>query len=138
MSLSNNTNISNEEYVRKCICQSSLNSFSNEALVDTQALLNNLRYGNSYDGFRLLPKLSDIMQSINDKTEKHFVDMEFALDEYGEPDGLKNEQEIVMTVASEVSEEVAEEVFNNIKTLLLDSDHINELAMELLKESKED
>ena len=90
------------------------------------------------DTFKLLPSIADIMKSINEKTTNHFGDMEFALNEYGDPDGLKNEQEIVLTVASEVSEEVAEEVFNNIKNLLLDSDHINELAMQLLKESKED
>lgn len=87
---------------------------------------------------KLLPKISDVAEMINKKTTNHFGDMEFALDEHGKPDGLKNEQEIVLTIASEVSEEVAEEVFNNIKDFLLKNDHINELAMELLKESKEE
>lgn len=112
--------------------------FSNgQQLVNIQALLNNLRYGDTFDEFKILPGLTDIMKSINEKTTNHFGDMDFALDEYGEPDGLKNEQEIVLTVASEVSEEVAEEVFNNIKDLLSKNGHINELAMQLLKESKE-
>ena len=87
---------------------------------------------------KLLPKISDVAEMINKKTTNHFGDMEFALDEHGKPDGLKNEQEIVLTIASEVSEEVAEEVFNNLKDFLLKNDHINELAMELLKESKEE
>lgn len=87
---------------------------------------------------KLLPKISDVAEMINEKTTNHFGDMEFALDEHGKPDGLKNEQEIVLTIASEVSEEVAEEVFNNLKDFLLKNDHINELAMELLEESKEE
>lgn len=111
--------------------------FSNRSLVNTQALLNNLRYGEDIGMFDLLPRIADIMKMINEKATNHFGDMEFALNEYGEPDGLKNEQEIVLTVASEVSEEVAEEVFNDIKNLLFKNDHINELAMQLLKESKE-
>lgn len=82
---------------------------------------------------KLLPKISDVAEMINEKTTNHFGDMEFALDEHGKPDGLKNEQEIVLTIASEVSEEVAEEVFSNIKDFLLKNDHINELAMELLE-----
>lgn len=125
---------SNEEYIQK-VGHGSF--FSGRQLFDTQSLINNMYYDGQLDTFKLLPKLTDIMKSINEKTANHFGDMDFALNEYGEPDGLKNEQEIVLTVASEVSEEVAEEVFNNIKKLLLDSDHINELAMQLLKENKE-
>lgn len=104
---------------------------------DTQELVDRLycRYVPTIG--KLLPKISDVAEMINEKTTNHFGDMEFALDEHGKPDGLKNEQEIVLTIASEVSEEVAEEVFNNIKDFLLKNDHINELAMELLEESKE-
>lgn len=127
--------LSNEEYIQK-VGHGSF--FSGRQLFDTQSLINNMYYGDQPNTFKILPRLADIMKSINEKTTNHFGDMEFALNEYGEPDGLKNEQEIVLTVASEVSEEVAEEVFKNIKNLLLDSDHINELAMQLLKESKED
>lgn len=87
---------------------------------------------------KLLPNISDVAEMINEKTTNHFGDMEFALDEHGKPDGLKNEQEIVLTIASEISEEVAEEVFKNLKDFLLKNDHINELAMQLLKESKEE
>lgn len=148
--------LSNEEYIQKiesnddsrsnCDCpicaKENVKSFlgNRPLMIDTQALLNNMYYNgtfDTFDEFKILPRLADIMKSINDKTTNHFGDMEFALNEYGEPDGLKNEQEIVLTVASEVSEEVAEEVFNNIKNLLSKNDHINELAMELLKESKE-
>lgn len=144
--------LSNEEYIQDIVSNDASHSdcdchictkenvksfFSNRSLVNTQALLNNLHYGEEIYMFDLLPRIADIMKMINDKTTNHFGDMEFALNEYGEPDGLKNEQEIVLTVASEVSEEVAEEVFNNIKDLLSKNDRINELAMELLKESKE-
>lgn len=105
---------------------------------DTQELVDRLYCRYMLTMIKLLPKISDLAQMINEKTTNHFGDMEFALDEHGKPDGLKNEQEIVLTVASEVSEEVAEEVFNNIKDFLLKNDHINELAMELLEESKEE
>lgn len=100
---------------------------------DTQELVDRLYCRYMPTMIKLLPKISDLAQMINEKTTNHFGDMEFALDEHGKPDGLKNEQEIVLTVASEVSEEVAEEVFNNIKDFLLKNDHINELAMELLE-----
>lgn len=128
-----------------CKCDFSKSFFTGQSIIDNAMLMNNLHFGQSMqslyydqlDEFKLLPKLTDIMKSINEKATNHFGDMEFALNEYGEPDGIKNEQEIVLTVASEVSEEVAEEVFNNIKDLLTTNGHINELAMELLKESKE-
>lgn len=110
---------------------------------DTQELVDRLYCRYMPTIAKLLPKISDVAEMINEKTTNHFGDMEFALDEHGKPDGLKNEQEIVLTVASEVSEEVAEEVFNNIKDFLQKNDHINELAMELLEvelleESKEE
>ena len=100
---------------------------------DTEELVDRLYCRYMPTMIKLLPKISDVAEMINEKTTNHFGDMEFALDEHGKPDGLKNEQEIVLTVASEVSEEVAEEVFNNIKDFLLKNDHINELAMELLE-----
>lgn len=104
---------------------------------DTGELINSLYARYMPTMRKLLPTISDVASMINEKTTNHFGDMEFALDEHGKPDGLKNEQEIVLTVASEVSEEVAEEVFNNLKDFLLKNDHINELAMQLLEESKE-
>lgn len=110
---------------------------------DTEELVDRIYCRHMPTMAKLLPKISDVAEMINKKTTNHFGDMEFALDEHGKPDGLKNEQEIVLTVASEVSEEVAEEVFNNLKDFLLKNDHINELAMELLEvelleESKEE
>lgn len=105
---------------------------------DTQELVDRLYCRYMPTMLKLLPKISDLAQMINEKTTNHFGDMEFALDEHGKPDGLKNEQEIVLTIASEVSEEVAEEVFNNIRDFLLKNDRINELAMQLLEESKEE
>ena len=105
---------------------------------DTEELVGRLHCRCMPTMLEILPKISDVAEMINEKTTNHFGDMEFALDEHGKPDGLKNEQEIVLTVASEVSEEVAEEVFNNLKDFLLKNDHINELAMQLLEESKEE
>ena len=120
-----------------------INKLSNEhSTSDTEELINTLYARYMPTMLKILPNISDIAEMINEKTTNHFGDMEFALDEHGKPDGLKNEQEIVLTIASEISEEVAEEVFNNLKDFLLKNDHINELAMELLEvelleESKE-
>ena len=116
-----------------------INKLSNEnSTSDTEELINSLYARYMPTMRKLLPNISDVDQMINEKTTNHFGDMEFALDEHGKPDGLKNEQEIVLTIASEVSEEVAEEVFDNLKDFLLKNDHINELAMELLEESEEE
>ena len=118
-------------------------SFNENSTSDTEELINSLYARYMPTMLKLLPNISDIDEMINEKTTNHFGDMEFALDEHGKPDGLKNEQEIVLTIASEISEEVAEEVFNNLKDFLLKNDRINELAMELLEvelleESKEE
>lgn len=111
-----------------------INKLSNEhSTSDTEELINSLYARYMPTMLKLLPNISDVAEMINEKTTNHFGDMEFALDEHGKPDGLKNEQEIVLTIASEISEEVAEEVFNNLKDFLLKNDHINELAMELLE-----
>lgn len=108
-------------------------SFDENSTSDTKELINSLYARYMPTMLKILPNISDIDEMINEKTTNHFGDMEFALDEHGKPDGLKNEQEIVLTIASEISEEVAEEVFNNLKDFLLKNDHINELAMELLE-----
>ena len=108
-------------------------SFNENSTSDTEELIHSLYARYMPTMLKLLPNISDIDEMINEKTTNHFGDMEFALDEHGKPDGLKNEQEIVLTIASEISEEVAEEVFNNLKDFLLKNDHINELAMELLE-----
>ena len=118
-------------------------SFNENSTSDTEELINSLYARYMPTMLKILPNISDIDEMINEKTTNHFGDMEFALDEHGKPDGLKNEQEIVLTIASEISEEVAEEVFNNLKDFLLKNDRINELAMELLEvelleESKEE
>ena len=113
-------------------------SFNENSTSDTKELINSLYARYMPTMLKILPNISDIDEMINEKTTNHFGDMEFALDEHGKPDGLKNEQEIVLTIASEISEEVAEEVFNNLKDFLLKNDHINELAMELLEESEEE
>ena len=112
-------------------------SFNEYSTSDTEELINGLYARYMPTMLKILPNISDVAEMINEKATNHFGDMEFALDEHGKPDGLKNEQEIVLTIASEISEEVAEEVFNNLKDFLLKNDHINELAMELLEESKE-
>ena len=78
-------------------------SFNENSTSDTEELINSLYARYMPTMLKLLPNISDVAEMINEKTTNHFGDMEFALDEHGKPDGLKNEQEIVLTIASEIS-----------------------------------
>lgn len=73
----------------------------------------------------------------NEAIRKRFEDMEFALDEEGRPDGLKNYQEMVFTIAGDIADSINELAFEEAKRELERGDLLNEQAMKLLKESKE-
>ena len=78
-------------------------SFNENSTSDTEELINSLYARYMPTMLKLLPNISDVDEMINEKTTNHFGDMEFALDEHGKQDGLKNEQEIVLTLSSVVS-----------------------------------
>lgn len=119
--------------------------FSGERLIDSAMLMNNLKFGQSvrYDALKqswvVESSLEDLVVELKDKaTEKRFGDMEFALDEEGRPDGLKNKQEMVLTIASDIANSISEMAFEEAKQLLEKDDWVDTKAMEMLKESKED
>lgn len=113
--------------------------------IDTTAVQNSLKFGRSlyFDPTRrnwlMESSLSNIVDLLkNEAIRKRFEDMEFALDEEGRPDGLKNYQEMVLTIASDIADSINELVFEEAKRELERGDLLNEQAMKMLKESKED
>lgn len=119
--------------------------FSGKSLVDTKALLSNLKYGQrvyfdpSKQDWVIESSLRDVIAELKDKaTEERFGDMEFALDEEGRPDGIKNKQEMVLTIASDIANSISEMAFEEAKQALEEDDWVDTKAMEMLKESKED
>jgi hypothetical protein len=82
--------------------------------------------------------LKDAITELKDKAvEERFGDMEFALDEEGRPDGIKNKQEMVLTIASDIANSISDMAFEEAKQILEEDDWVDTKAMELLKEGKE-
>lgn len=151
--------LSNEEYIRgivsnnmgitNCDChictkENGRSFFSGESPVDTQSLLSNLKFGQSvhFDSIRqewvVDSSIGDLVSKLrDDAVEKRFDNIEFALDEEGRPDGIKNKQEMVLTIASDIANSISELAFEETKQILEEDDWIDTKAMELLKESKE-
>ena len=63
--------------------------------------------------------------------------MEFAVDEEGRPDGIKNKQEMVLTIASDIADSISEMAFEEAKQALEKDDWVDAKAMEMLKEGNE-
>ena len=112
--------------------------------IDPIAVKNSLKFGQVlyFDPTRqkwlVESSLSNIVDVLKNKaTEERFGDIEFALDEKGRPDGIKNKQEIVLTIASDIADSISEMVFEEAKQTLEKDDWIDTKAMEMLKEGKE-
>lgn len=119
--------------------------FTGGGLIDGAMLTNSLKFGQSvhYDSIKqdwvVEQSLEDLIDELKDKaTEKRFENMEFAIDEKGRPDGIKNKQEMILTIASDIAESISEMVFEEVKQILEKDDWVDTKAMEMLKESMED
>lgn len=132
---------------KPCQCDlcKSRSFFSGKTLANTKSLLSNLKYGQRvyFDPTKLdwvvESSLKDAVMELKDKaTEERFSDMEFALDEEGRPDGIKNKQEMVLTIANDIANSISELAFEEAKQALEEDDWVDTKAMEMLKESKED
>lgn len=105
--------------------------FTGNHAIGVNAMVDNLMW--QYDD------ISNAVEArMSDATKKRFEDFEFALNEKGEPDGLKNYQEMIMTIADDISNAIADEAFKKAEKLLMCEDWLNERANKLLKESEED
>lgn len=119
--------------------------FTGGGLIDGAMLTSSLKFGQSvhYDSIKqdwvVEQSLEDLIDELKDKaTEKRFENMEFAVDEKGRPDGIKNKQEMILTIASDIAESISEMVFEEVKQILEKDDWVDTKAMEMLKESMED
>lgn len=119
--------------------------FTGGGLIDGAMLTNSLKFGQPvhYDSIKqdwvVDQSLEDLIDELKDKaTEKRFENMEFAVDEKGRPDGIKNKQEMILTIASDIAESISEMVFEEVKQILEKDDWVDTKAMEMLKESMED
>lgn len=135
-------NHSNEEYIQNI---ESKDFLTGNSLIDVAKLTNSLKFGQSvhYDSIKqnwvVDSSLEDLIDELKDKaTEKRFENMEFAVDEKGRPDGIKNKQEMILTIASDIAESISEMVFEEVKQILEKDDWVDTKAMEMLKESMED
>ena len=131
---------------KQCNCDlcKSKSFFSGKSMIDAKALLSNLEFGQRvhFDTIKqdwvIDSTLEGLIAKLKDKaTEKRFEDMEFALDEEGRPDGIKNKQEMVLTIASDIANDIGELAFEEAKQALEKDDWVDTKAMEMLKESKE-
>lgn len=132
---------------KPCQCDlcKSRSFFSGKTLANTKSLLSNLKYGQRvyFDPVKqdwvVESSLKDAIAELKDRaTEERFGDMEFALDEEGRPDGIKNKQEMVLTIANDIANSISELAFEEAKQALEEDDWVDTKAMEMLKESKED
>lgn len=119
--------------------------FNKKYVIDSMVPRSNLKFGQSvhYDSIKqewvVESSLEDLVDKLKGKaTEKRFGDMEFALDEEGRPDGIKNKQEMVLTIASDIANSISELAFEEAKQVLEKDDWVDTKAMEMLKESMED
>lgn len=119
--------------------------FTGGGLIDGAMLTDSLKFGQSvhYDSIKqdwvVEQSLEGLIDELKDKaTEKRFENMEFAVDEKGRPDGIKNKQEMILTIASDIAESISEMVFEEVKQILEKDDWVDTKAMEMLKESMED
>lgn len=137
---------SKNKHNKRCECDlcKSKRFFSGESLVDAKSLLSNLKYGQHVyfnpvkQDWVVESRLKDAIAALKDKaTEKRFGDMEFAVDEEGRPDGIKNKQEMVLTIASDIADSISEMAFEEAKQALEKDDWVDAKAMEMLKEGNE-
>lgn len=119
--------------------------FDADRLINDAMLMNNLKFGQmlhfdpTSQNWVVESSLANIVDELKYKAiSKRFENMEFALDEEGRPDGLKNRQEMVLTIAGDIADSINELVFEEAKKALEREDWLNRQAMGLLKESMED
>ena len=74
---------------------------------------------------------------LRDAIADRFGNFEFALDEKGNPDGLKNQQEMVLTIADDIANKVSGLAYNATQKKLMEEDYLNAYANQLFEDSKE-
>lgn len=73
---------------------------------------------------------------MRDAIEKRFENFDFAVDENGKPDGLKNHQEMLLTISDDIANTLSEIAYENAQEALEKDDFLNAYAMQLLEDHK--
>ena len=112
--------------------------------VDPKVIHNSLKFGQTLhfdptsQEWVIYNSIDEIVDTLKyNAASNRFGDMEFALDEEGRPDGLKNKQEMVLTIAGDIADKMNDLIFEEAKKALEREDWLDQQAMEMLKESKE-
>lgn len=111
--------------------------FSGENLINTADLLKNLKFGQDWFSYKEFDiEVPDgIMRNAIENRFEHF---EFALDEKGNPDGLKNHQEMVLTIADDIANKIQEIAYEKAQEELEKYDYLDTYANQLFEDSKGD
>ena len=114
--------------------------FSGERLIKSEDILNSLKFGQT---IYTCPEFEDEWVDIPDgimrnAIENRFENFEFALDEKGNPDGLKNHQEMVLTIADDIANKIQEIAYEKAQKELEKYDYLDTYANQLFEDSKGD
>lgn len=114
--------------------------FSGERLIKSEDILNNLKFGQTiYTHPEFEDEWVDIPDGImRNAIENRFENFEFALDEKGNPDGLKNHQEMVLTIADDIANKIQEIAYEKAQKELEKYDYLDTYANQLFEDSKGD
>ena len=81
--------------------------------------------------------IKDLVERLaQDAIANRFGDMEFAVDEKGNPDGLKNYQEMLLTIAGDITETISNMTYDLAQEVLNKDDYLQSWAKQLLDDSK--
>lgn len=109
---------------------SRLQSFFNDNAFD----LRNLNYEFDED---IDVTIKDLVERLaQDAIANRFSDMEFAVDEKGNPDGLKNYQEMLLTISGDIAETISNMTYDLAQEVLNKDDYLQSWAKQLLDDSK--
>ena len=110
--------------------------FTGSCKIDHNYLINNLHL---MDYMRIEDDDSVFVGDgfIRNAIENRFENFEYALDEKGNPDGLKNHQEMALTIADDVANKLSEIAYEKALKKLEEDDYLNVYANQLLEDYKE-
>lgn len=126
--------------MNKKIMENARSFFSGEYLIKVEDVLNNLKFGQTiYTHPEFEDEWVDIPDGImRNAIENRFENFEFALDEKGNPDGLKNHQEMVLTIADDIANKIQEIAYKKAQKELEKYDYLDTYANQLFEDSKGD
>lgn len=126
--------------INKKLMENARSFFSGEHLVKCEDILKEFKFGKTiYTHPEFEDEWVDIPDGImRNAIENRFENFEFALDEKGNPDGLKNHQEMVLTIADDIANKIQEIAYKKAQKELEKYDYLDTYANQLFEDSKGD